>query len=318
MKNFKKITALAVAVLMCLSFCVFAFAAKYGDVDNSGEVDPADARLALRIAVSLDEKPADITYIDVDADGDVTANDARLILRYSVALDDSFPAESGEEPTDPTDPTEPAEPVDFEPYGDLAVLRSGKMHIKSTAYEYGSVGEPIEFAIDGSDFYMSAEAEGLNLGILVKGKDLYAICYNNNTYHKISALEKVTLKAAGLDIDELLGQVTVLTEKLANAGEFIKVEENYTDADGNVYDAIYYSSEDGSSVLRYLMTGDKLIRSEVLDLEGNRVNYVVYELIDSDTSTVITDPKNYPVKLTNVSSGLTFMMNIAEFMGVEL
>ena len=60
-----------------------------GDVDGDGSITSSDARLALRVAVGLEnlndsqKKPA-----DVDGDGQITASDARLILRAAVGLED--------------------------------------------------------------------------------------------------------------------------------------------------------------------------------------------------------------------------------------
>lgn len=66
-----------------------------GDVDKSGKVDAADARLALRGAVGLTDKNIDLTSqlstnflpADTDRDGKLTASDARLILRAAVGLE---------------------------------------------------------------------------------------------------------------------------------------------------------------------------------------------------------------------------------------
>ena len=62
-----------------------------GDVDQDGEISSADARLALRRSVSLENYPdGSVQFLacDVDLDGSVTSGDARLILRASVGLED--------------------------------------------------------------------------------------------------------------------------------------------------------------------------------------------------------------------------------------
>lgn len=62
-----------------------------GDVDGNGKVEAADARLALRRSVGLEDyAEGSVPYkaCDVDFSGDVTAADARLILRASVGLED--------------------------------------------------------------------------------------------------------------------------------------------------------------------------------------------------------------------------------------
>ena len=60
-----------------------------GDVDDDGAVTAADARLALRAAVSLEtiEKGGKaFICADTDEDGTITASDARTILRIAVGL----------------------------------------------------------------------------------------------------------------------------------------------------------------------------------------------------------------------------------------
>ena len=62
-----------------------------GDVDSNGEINAADARLALRRAVELEKyEPgsAEFAACDVDKNNEVTAADARLILRAAVELED--------------------------------------------------------------------------------------------------------------------------------------------------------------------------------------------------------------------------------------
>ena len=61
-----------------------------GDLDGSGAVEAADARIALRIAVGLETSPdwAIFNAADVDGDGEITSADARLILRRAVGFTD--------------------------------------------------------------------------------------------------------------------------------------------------------------------------------------------------------------------------------------
>lgn len=66
----------------------------YGDLNVDGKIDAADARLALRYSVGLEDAPSKIITLigDLDGDGRISAADARLILRYSVGLEKSFAA----------------------------------------------------------------------------------------------------------------------------------------------------------------------------------------------------------------------------------
>ena len=62
--------------------------AKYGDIDDSGKIDVADARLALRVAVKLDTfTDKQTAAADVNFDKKVNVDDARYILRIAVKLD---------------------------------------------------------------------------------------------------------------------------------------------------------------------------------------------------------------------------------------
>lgn len=58
-----------------------------GDVDGDGEVTAADALIALRASMDMQElTPEQIEQADVDGDGDITAADALLILRMSMGI----------------------------------------------------------------------------------------------------------------------------------------------------------------------------------------------------------------------------------------
>ena len=86
----KKLSIFLAFVLMFSALLLPVSANAPGDVDGNGGVDAADARLALRIAVGLDDVKAgspQFAAADVDDSGDVTAADARLILRAAVGLE---------------------------------------------------------------------------------------------------------------------------------------------------------------------------------------------------------------------------------------
>ena len=62
-----------------------------GDIDGTGSISAADARLALRKAVGLEsytEGSPQYIACDVIKDNNVTAGDARMILRAAVGLED--------------------------------------------------------------------------------------------------------------------------------------------------------------------------------------------------------------------------------------
>ncbi len=394
----KKISALlacivCAALALTVMLSVNAADVDYGNVDGQEGVTAADARLALRIAVKLENATDDqIKAADVDGQQGVTAADARLILRYAVKLEKEFPAQknaaepassdptsassesttkapsptrpsvaprttapatestTSEQPAEPTTPSEPesttiAEPVteepateepvteepvteptveeptdpvdDFEPYGDLIALKSGNVHVRSKAFVDGEL-TPMEFALDGTNFYMRASSDDIDLGVLMYGKptllntNIYVISWGNNQYHQLSKAEKATVKALGLDVDELVSQIDAMNSKMSLAGVHTKTEEY--EYDGKTCTAEYFQAETGS--VRYIMDGDKLLRSDVLDADGNLDSYNIYEMISGDTSDVIRDiTKDKTLKSV---SGIAFISGLASLMGITL
>ena len=96
----KFLSVLLAAGLLCATFSLGAAAVNRGDVDKNGTVESADARLALRRSVQLEDYlPGSSRFLaaDMDGDGAVSSGDARAVLRLSVGLptgiDEITPAE---------------------------------------------------------------------------------------------------------------------------------------------------------------------------------------------------------------------------------
>ncbi len=86
MHTFKTVGILGSVLFLLFALPVFGFAL-CADADGDGELSAADARVALRIAVSLEEgTQSQLQDCDLDYDGAVTASDAREILRLSVGF----------------------------------------------------------------------------------------------------------------------------------------------------------------------------------------------------------------------------------------
>ena len=85
----KKVLSICIAVVLLLTQGMIALSAPNlkGDIDGDGAVSPADARLALRYSVGLEQfTPREIAAADMTGAGKITPADARLILRISVGL----------------------------------------------------------------------------------------------------------------------------------------------------------------------------------------------------------------------------------------
>ena len=72
----------------------------HGDVDNDGKTTAADARLALRACVGLEDyAPGSHSFVmsDYDKNGSISGADARMILRTAVALEPLIESDAAEE-----------------------------------------------------------------------------------------------------------------------------------------------------------------------------------------------------------------------------
>ncbi len=96
MKNARKILSLLLAtVFMMTSFAMGAVAKTfYGDVNQDGQVNAADALAVLKFAVNKqDFTPEEEKLGEVSADKVINAQDALLILQYAVGKIEKFPIE---------------------------------------------------------------------------------------------------------------------------------------------------------------------------------------------------------------------------------
>ncbi len=102
MRIMKKLLSIILALSFVYSLGVVSFATIKGDVDGDTKIAAADARIALRYSVGLEQlNEEQIKYADYNEDGTVTAADARSILRVSIGLAPDGP-EIPEYPEPPT------------------------------------------------------------------------------------------------------------------------------------------------------------------------------------------------------------------------
>ena len=93
----------------------------YGDGDGDGVISPADARIALRRSVRLDEELAwrdKACHVINDGEAAVTSEDARLILRASVGMENASMFGKVAPPKPGENPSGQGEPTDTDPGGE--------------------------------------------------------------------------------------------------------------------------------------------------------------------------------------------------------
>lgn len=94
-KTFKKLIAVILTAVICLSIMPFASAAIYGDhviirgdADEDGKVNSSDALLVLQYAVGkVDEEEINWQWADLNGDDEINSSDALRILQIAVGSD---------------------------------------------------------------------------------------------------------------------------------------------------------------------------------------------------------------------------------------
>lgn len=95
-KSFR-IISIILTLLIIFSLNSSAVNLLAGDLNKNGKVDAADARLALRYSVGLEDFNDELKLTgNVDGGEKITASDARMILRMSVGLEEQFYIEETE------------------------------------------------------------------------------------------------------------------------------------------------------------------------------------------------------------------------------
>lgn len=90
MKHFmKKLVCAATAAVMTVGVTAISASAVVGDMNDSGKMNSADARLLLRYSAKLETiDDAHLAMADLNYDGKVNSGDARILLRAAAKLED--------------------------------------------------------------------------------------------------------------------------------------------------------------------------------------------------------------------------------------
>lgn len=88
-KTMKKIISIAAAAAMAVSVTAISACAILGDLNDSGKMNSADARMLLRYSAKLESIDEEhLKLADYSCDGKVNSADARLLLRAAAKVDD--------------------------------------------------------------------------------------------------------------------------------------------------------------------------------------------------------------------------------------
>lgn len=281
--------ALVMAVVLS-NFAVPSFARrKLGDVDGDGFITAADARVALRASVKLENlsKEQELAA-NVDNDDFITAADARLILRASVkleALDDVFveadetttqpavpdetttqpivPDETTTQPpapeettTEPETPTQPDLPDFIPPEKDneYEILRSGTYSFTGKTVD-GSGSSDLEIAKTPDSLYLGAKFNDIKIAVLTIDGKVYLVNPKEKRYLDLNTpIMKAEMKALNMDVEDF-----------ANTGSFdfsfFPPLEEATRCE-RVGSYVKYVFEAASGSINVTMYGKKLISLE--------------------------------------------------------
>lgn len=240
MKN--KLLSFALSLfLLTGSFFIYASAdIMLGDVDADGKVSAADARLALRYSVRLENlTPDGIFRADTDSNGIITASDARTILRISVGLAESKRIES-----------------------QYDMIRSGvfeyrgeRLDISTGKYEY------YELARTKDTVHLLTAFEGVEIGMFIKDGIVYTVSHEKKIY--LVTPDEI-FSTLGVDKNDILSGADLTGLDLP------PLTDAYSVKDGNVegYNCKIYLMRRNSGIIEVSMCGKKLIRVREYDSRG--------------------------------------------------
>ena len=282
----KRIACLFLSMVLVLCAAVIplaANAAALGDVSGDGYLRTDDARLALRAAIGLEnyKKGSEkFTAADIIADGVLGTDDARLILRIAVGL----------EPT----------------VNQYDILRSGAFYMQGKM-EGGTA--PMKMAVSKDAVYIEMAEEGMQMGYLAKGDQVYFVDPANKSYHKLTSGDKLLMKS-------IMGDA-----ELPDAKEIRSMVEEFgfskmpalSQADrvaggkmNGVSCAVYTFTLSDGSVTNIYMYGYRMLAMEARDKGGRQTNLIVFDSISADVP--VMPPKDY-------SNERVFLVFMAKMMG---
>ena len=265
----KKAFALLLAAVMLFCIGPVAFAADTpvclrGDVNDSGRVQPEDARLALRASVGLEQfknGSAAFAAADVNRDGRIGSDDARTILRAAVGLE-RLPTGT-----------------------EMDHLCDGRYYLRGTVTD-SSGPLPLEMAVTPKGVYMLTDFDGVAMAMLINGKTTYLLYPDGKACLELSS---TVMKAMGLSASDLIdsAELDYSTYDLNKADDVFTEEVN-----GAACRVYVFNNSNGST--RFYLNGAKLVRFGIYDAAGrpDTVNDIDF-ITDQVPADKIDPPADY-------------------------
>lgn len=140
--------------------------------------------------------------------------------------------------------------------GDYDILRSGTFYVKGSMVDATGIDTPMEWARTPESFYAVSDFEGAQMGMLIKGKEMYMIYHEKKSYLKMS--EEI-MKFANLDVSEF----TEAADSQFNFSTWQTLDkaDKTTSAVHKGHNCtVYHFTSDTGSEKRIFVDGNKLVR----------------------------------------------------------
>lgn len=276
-----------------------------GDVDNDGDVDVADARLALRLAVKLD-LATDLTLgaADIDGDGLATVSDARTILRIAVGLEKYS-----------------AKDLLLMPTTEFEILHTYTKALKTVAKYNAGYTKAVASKVTAD---VNLQHKDRLLGLVNTGAVNNTTKFEPDTQAALDNIDFCTLlntdaiKSASCAVDEDDNYVITIVLKDVNDAKLTSDKKDYSEAENEIskvmpivsgtsfYNA-FYNSKDGF--------GQKWFRKWVPDNDKTSTPCVRYYSLDYTAPTVKATLDRETLKLSALELGVNYKFAVDGRMG---
>lgn len=191
---------------------------------------------------------------------------------------------------------------------DMDAILSGTFYFDAVMNSYGEEGKT-SFAIDGSNIYMRAETNGVDMGMIYMGDTMYML-YEN----RYAELKKTVLKIMGIDVDgDIPKQLGFNKEDIlaifTGLGEGTETKD---ELNGVKVTRISYPRKDGATTVAYLDKNGDLLRAESYSVKNTLVETIDFNEVSGVIPTDIFILDSY-----DKTDIMTLMLDVMKVMETE-